>query len=157
VNFDIPWSKTTGTKGAKITLTDTNDPTSPVAALKHHKSANSGVPSNAPLFAFKTNDNGWEPLTKTNWLERCNQIWIAAGFDPLMAHAFRIGGCTEMLLRGIQPDVVCVQGRWKSNSFLAYWRKIQFILPIFVSKSFSSTRASLVNSSMIRFSAKYSL
>jgi hypothetical protein len=156
-NFHIPWSKTTGSKGAKITLTDIDDPTSPVAALKHHKSANTAVPSDAPLFAFESVDGGWEPLMKTNWLERCNQIWIAAGFEPLKAHAFRIGGCTEMLLRGIQPDIVCIQGRWKSKSFLEYWRTIQFILPTFISKSFSFARVSLVNSSMDRFSAKYSL
>jgi hypothetical protein len=89
------------------------------------------------MFAFETADGGWEPLMKINWLERCNQIWVSAGFKPLKAHAFRIGGCTEMLLRGIQPDIVCVQGRWKSRAFLEYWRKIQFILPIFISKSFS--------------------
>jgi hypothetical protein len=156
-NFDIPWSKTTGTKGAKITITDIEDPTAPVAALKHHKSANANVPRDAPMFAFETADGSWEPLTKINWLERCNQIWISAGFEPLKAHAFCIGGCTEMLLRGIQPDIVCVQGRWKSKAFLEYWHKIQFILPIFISKSFSCARASLVNSSMVRFSAKYKL
>jgi hypothetical protein len=56
-----------------------------------------------------------------------------------------------MLLRGIQ------QGRWKSKSFLEYWRKIHSILPIFISKSFSSARAALINTSMTHFRAKYSL
>jgi hypothetical protein len=154
-NFDIPWSKTTGSKGAKITLTDINDPTKPVAALHHHRSANVNVPKGAPLFAFETVDGGWEPLTKDNWLDRCNEVWMAAGLEPLLAHAFRIGGCTEMLLRGVNPDIVCIQGRWKSKAFLEYWRKIQFILPLFVSNSFSSARSALVNSSMTHFAAKY--
>jgi hypothetical protein len=154
-NFDIPWSKTTGSKGAKIILTDTNDPTKPVAALCHHRSANVNVPDGAPLFAYETTDGGWEPLTKHNWLARCNEVWVAAGLDPLLAHAFRIGGCTEMLLRGVNPDIVCMQGRWKSKAFLEYWRKIQFILPLFISNSFSSARSALVNSSMTRFAAKY--
>ena len=43
---------------------------------------------------------------------RSHQIWVAAGFEPLKAHAFR---CTEMLLRGVQPDMVCIQGRWPGN------------------------------------------
>jgi hypothetical protein len=82
---------------------------------------------------------------------------MAAGFEPLLAHAFRIGGCTEMLLRGVNPDVVCVQGRWVSKAFLQYWRKIQSILPLFISKSFSVAHVSLTSSSMSRFASKYSV
>jgi hypothetical protein len=156
-SFDIPWSKTTGTKGATISITDIDDPTTPVPALKHHQRANANVPMDAPLFAFETSDGGWAPLTKKNWLARCNEVWVAAGFEPLQLHAFRIGGCTEMLLRGINPDIVCVQGRWVSKAFLQYWRKIQSILPLFISKSFSAARISLVNSSMSCFSSKYCL
>ncbi|KIM75938.1 hypothetical protein PILCRDRAFT_13141 [Piloderma croceum F 1598] len=109
-SFNIPWSKTTGTKGAKISITDIDDPMTPVPALKHHQKANMNVPNDAPLFAFETSDGDWAPLTKSNWLSRCNKVWTAAGFEPLLAHAFQIGGCTEMLLRGVNPDVVCVQG-----------------------------------------------
>jgi len=65
------------------------------------------VPSDT-LFAFETVDGGWEPLTKANWLERCNQIWVPAGFEPLKADTFRFGGCTKMLLGGVQPDIVCI-------------------------------------------------
>jgi len=91
----------------------------PVTALRHHKSTNRNIPSDAPLFTFETADGSWDALTKSNWLDRCNQIWVATGFEPLKAYAFHIGGCTKMLLRGIQPDIVCIQGRWKSMSFLA--------------------------------------
>jgi hypothetical protein len=131
--FNIPWSKTTGNKGARIILTDIDDPTRPVTALQHHLSMNANVPKGAPLFAYKTSDGGWEPLTKNNWLARCNEVWVSAGYEPLLAHAFRIGGCTEMLLRGVNPDIVCIQGRWKLKAFLEYWRRIQSILPLFVS------------------------
>jgi hypothetical protein len=153
--FDIPWSKTEGSKGAKIVLTDLIDPTSPVPALRHHLAANTNVPAGAPLFAFETDDGGWEPLTKSNWSARCNEIWVAAGFAPLKAHAFCIGGCTELLLRSTNPDIVCVQGRWKSRAFLVYWRKIQRVLSLFISNSFSASRVALVNSSMSSFRSKF--
>jgi hypothetical protein len=42
----------TGSKGTPISLTDTNDPTSPVSALHHHFTANSKVPPGDLLFAF---------------------------------------------------------------------------------------------------------
>lgn len=155
--FDIPWSKTEGPKGATIILTDLNDPTSPIPALRHHLSANAQVPPGAPLFAFETNDGGWEPITKSSWLARCNEVWIAAGLPALEAHAFRIGGCTELLLRGTNPDIVCVQGRWKSRAFLEYWRKIQKILPLFISNSFTDARLALVHSSMASFKSRFRL
>jgi hypothetical protein len=148
-------SLTEGSKGAKIILTDLNDPTSPVPALRHHLAANANVPAGAPLFAFETDDGGWEPLTKSNWLARCNKVWVATGFAPLKAHAFRIGSCTELLLRGTNPDIVCVQGRWKSRAFLVYWQKIQKVLPLFISNSFSASCVTLVNSSMSSFRSKF--
>jgi hypothetical protein len=58
-SFDIPWSKTTGIKGAKISITDIDDPTTPVPALKHHQKANMNVPINTPLFALETSDGDW--------------------------------------------------------------------------------------------------
>jgi hypothetical protein len=97
-SFPIPWLKTDGHEGAIISLTSLNDPTSPIPAIHHHKFTNANVPIGAPLFAYKTSDGGWEPLTKCNWLYRCNEVWTAAGLPMLKAHAFHIGGCTEMLL-----------------------------------------------------------
>lgn len=66
----------------------------------------------------------------------------------LVGHCFRIGGATELLLRGVHPDVVAAQGRWKSRAFLEYWRRIESILPIFIVDSFSASRAKLVADSI---------
>jgi hypothetical protein len=156
-SFNIPWSKTSGIKGAKITLTDINDPTKPVVALQHHKAVNTKVPKGTPLFAYETSDGSQEPLTKHSWLVRCNEVWIVAGYQPLLSHAFRIGGCTEMLLRGINPNIVCIQGRCKSKAFLKYWHKIQSVLPLFISQLFLSVRSAVLKLSMSRFASKYSL
>ena len=119
---------------------------------------NANVPVSGHLsFAYETSDGGWEPLTKPSWLKRCNEVWIAAGYQPLLSHAFHISSCTEMLLCGINPDIVCVQGRWKSKAFLKYWHKIQSVLPLFISQSFLSARSALLKSSLARFTSKYSL
>jgi hypothetical protein len=68
---------------------------------------------------------------------------------------FRIGGATELLLRGTPPDVVAMQGRWKSRAFLEYWRKINSILPVFITSAFSDSRIMMINSSMNTFSHHY--
>ncbi|KIO02637.1 hypothetical protein M404DRAFT_147590 [Pisolithus tinctorius Marx 270] len=54
------------------------------------------------------------------FLQRCNQVWVSAGYPDMLGHAFRIGGVSELLLQGVPPDVVTTQGQWKSQAFLEY-------------------------------------
>lgn len=96
-------------------------------------------------------------MTRTWFLNRCNEIWLANGLQTLTGHSFRIGGATELLLRGTPPDVVAVQGSWKSRAFLEYWRKIESILPLFISKSFSTSRIQLARQSVASFRKRYNI
>ncbi|KAH9852264.1 hypothetical protein C2E23DRAFT_730943 [Lenzites betulinus] len=148
--FQIPWTKTTKHAGAKIILTGNPDPSDPVKALLNHRAINRGLPHNAPLFAFETAGTaaGWAPMTRDWLLGRCNEVWSSAGLEPLMGHCFRIGGATELLLRGTHPDIVATQGGWKSKAFLEYWRKIEHILPLFISDSFGQSRVQLLANTM---------
>ncbi|KAI5981110.1 hypothetical protein EDD15DRAFT_2337602 [Pisolithus albus] len=62
--FHIPWpSKTTLSLGADISITARNNRTCPLAALLNHSSGSTGLPSHAPLFAYRTG-NGWSPMTR---------------------------------------------------------------------------------------------
>jgi hypothetical protein len=156
VTFHIPWSKTTKEEGADITLTAVKSPVDPVSALRHHFSANTSVAVDAPLFAYETLDGTWAPMTKAWFMDRCREVWVAAGMDAdLQGHGLRIGGATELLLQGVAPDVVATQGRWKSRAFLEYWRKIESVLPTFISRSFFVSRYSLIQESMLSFKKKY--
>ncbi|KAJ7814945.1 hypothetical protein B0H14DRAFT_2310025, partial [Mycena olivaceomarginata] len=56
-------------------------------------------------------------MTKTEYLARVNTIWETKGLLTANVHSVRIGGATELLLRGVNPDVVAQQGRWSSHSF----------------------------------------
>lgn len=154
--FHIPWTKTTRKDGADVILTANSDLTDPVTALIHHRTFNRGLPPNAPLFAFETSlvAEGWAPMTRDWFLHRCNAVWGAAGLNKLTGHCFRIGGATELLLRGTHPDIVAVQGGWKSKAFLEYWRKIESILPLFISNSFDQSRAQLLCNTMEQFSRR---
>ncbi|KAI0054733.1 DNA breaking-rejoining enzyme [Artomyces pyxidatus] len=137
----IPWTKTTASEGADIAITDLADPTSPLYAIRYHLAVNAKVPLDAPLFAFEQGDS-WQTLTKSMFLQRCNEIWKRQGLHVLEGgHSFRIGGTTEWLLRGTPPDVVQKQGRWLSGAFLLYWRKVQTVLPFFISQAFNASEA----------------
>ncbi|GLB45192.1 putative DNA breaking-rejoining enzyme [Lyophyllum shimeji] len=158
-SFRVPWTKTTNRKGATITVTDNGEILSPYLALKHHLDANAGLPANAPLFAFESGDtaSGWAPLTREWFLERCNAVWSATGLARVSGHSFRIGGATELLLRGTPPDIVRVLGRWESQAFLLYWRKVETILPKFLSGALLSSRLAQLRDSMERFRVRHNL
>lgn len=138
--FHIPWSKTTGFEGADINLVARDDLSNPTQSFLWHRHVNSSVPEDAPLFAYETSDGGWGAWTRDTFLTACNLIWSAAGLETLHGHSFRIGNTTELLLQGFEPAIVAVKGRWKSRaSFMRYWRKIQEILPSFLSKDDNAT------------------
>ncbi len=82
------------------------------------------------------------------FLGRCNEVWKEAGLALLTGHCFRIGGATELLLRGVHPDVVAMQGTWNSDAFLKYWRRIETIIPQFVSQASDAARIEVMRGSM---------
>jgi hypothetical protein len=158
LNFHIPWTKTTKEEGADIILTAVAGPLNPVAAFRHHIEANTSVPDEAPLFAYETQTGGWAPMTKSWFMERVSQVWKAAGMPAdLEGHGFRIGGASELLMQGVPPDVVATQGRWKSRAFLEYWRRIEAILPMFITRSYFASRYSMIQSSITSFRRRYDL
>ncbi|KAF8585604.1 hypothetical protein K439DRAFT_1646580 [Ramaria rubella] len=134
-SFHIPHTKTKPNSDI-IILTDSSCSCSPTAAFGHHLSANTCIPGNAPLFAFRTANGGWSPLRRDWFLNRCGSIWTLAGLSSIKGHGFRIGGTTFLLLLGIDPWIIMVQGHWSSQSFLSYWRKCEEILPLFIGFSF---------------------
>lgn len=149
----IPWSKTTLTEGADISVTSRAHRTCPLQALLNHAQGNHSFPVDSPLFTFHT-AKGWSPMTRDWFLRRCNQVWVSAGFPDMPGHAFRIGGATELLLQGVPPDVVSTQGRWKPQAFLEYWRQINSILPLFISSSADTARLLSLDSVMDNFARR---
>ncbi|KAI0083539.1 DNA breaking-rejoining enzyme [Irpex rosettiformis] len=148
----LPWSKTTLTNGLVVPVTHLQEPSSPVTALTHHLDSTTSLPPAAPLFSYESvSPDGWSPMTRDWFLDRCNLVWTAHGYPTLTGHCFRIGGATELLLRGTPPDVVALQGTWKSRAFLDYWRKIDEILPNFISHSCSPSNLASVRTTMHTF------
>ena len=136
-NLTIPHTKTKP-NGDDICMTDTLCDCSFTYAFNHHLRSNSAVPGDAPLFAFKMGVGTWSPMRWTWFLSHCAAVWDHVGLQSIKDHGFRIGGTTHLLLLGVDPWVVMVQGRWSSQSFLGYWGKCEEILPLFISSSFHS-------------------
>ncbi|KAJ7109090.1 hypothetical protein C8R43DRAFT_1099845 [Mycena crocata] len=155
--FHIPWTKVTKEEGADICISEPEPGLSTQYAMRQHRHANKNVPAYASLFAYETDTGGYHDLTKSEYLARVNSIWQANGMLTVNGHSARIGGATELLLRGVNPDVVAQQGRWSSHSFLLYWRKIQTILPLFINREFEASRVNQASQGMREFVKKYGL
>lgn len=126
MHFHLPWTKTTRTNGANVNLTEWADcvDISPCRTLVCHLRKAWKLPPSAPLFAYEApGPQGWKALTKDAFMHKCRSIWQAANLGDCSGHSFRIGGTTELLMRGVSHDIVKLQGRWLSDAWLRYVRE----------------------------------
>ncbi|KAJ7429859.1 hypothetical protein B0H11DRAFT_2166731 [Mycena galericulata] len=117
----LPRTKTK-VNGEDVVLVSQAKPIDPRTALDMHLLANR-CGDYASLFAYFSATGMVVNLTKPKFLERCNEIWKAAGYPRTTGHSFRIGGTTELLLAG-------AMGRWSSDAFHRYWRSLEDLAPI---------------------------
>lgn len=126
----LPRTKTRQHTGDKAILLRQSAPVDPIDALANHFRVNHAVPSNHHLFAFSMHSRQGPVircLTKEVFINRCNDVWVRAGFPRITGHCFRIGGTTELLLKGLAPDLVRSMGRWSSDAHLRYWRDTKWM------------------------------
>lgn len=132
LKLHLPWTKVKKWTGEYIFLTIQDDKSDPVQALQRHLSVNL-VPDNTILFSYK-DIYGQTALLKQDFMNRCNEIWLACGLATTTGHSFRIGGTSHLLLSGVHPDIIKQSGRWSSDSFLRYWRNLDTVIPSHTSR-----------------------
>ncbi|KAF6741673.1 hypothetical protein DFP72DRAFT_780388, partial [Ephemerocybe angulata] len=150
VSFRIPWTKTTRGEGAVLTISG-EESLSPFHAMRNHLAISKDASPDSHLFSYKDSEGCWHPMTKARFMARCNELWVAEGLEELDGHAFRIGGSTELLLGGVPPHVVAMVGRWKSLTFLRYWRNVSEIIVNSIASCYDKTRIDLVTKAMDAF------
>jgi hypothetical protein len=125
----LPWTKTKKSSGDDAILCRQQGPSDPIRAVEEHLKAND-IPPDLPLFAHRNTAGNLICLTRKKMLRRCNEIWGRHGYPAYTGHSFRIGGTTELLVKGVNPDVVQAMGRWKSEAFKVYWHRLDMLAPL---------------------------
>lgn len=82
-----------------------------------------------PLFSWRDSKGKIRPMVRGAALNRINSILSAWGWGTTMGHSFRIGGASWYLATGVSPEMVRLQGRWRSTAFEVYVRAFQLIAP----------------------------
>ena len=96
----------------------------PLAAL-HNMYEVTKTAATAPLFSWVDARGDVRPITKKSAMERVNEILEQKGWNSTFGHSFRIGGASYYLAKGVNPDILRVAGRWKSNAFEVYLRSFE--------------------------------
>jgi hypothetical protein len=123
--ISLPWTKTTGKAGALVTLPTQAAPLDPTKAICLHLVA-SELDDSALLCEFVENRKP-QIMDKELFMGMCNAIWSRHGFQRITGHSFRIGGTTSLLLSGVDTEIVKGMGRWSSDAFKLYWRKVEVL------------------------------
>ncbi|KAF9022555.1 hypothetical protein BDZ89DRAFT_956497, partial [Hymenopellis radicata] len=156
-HLHIPWGKVEREQGADLTFTSPCGEFCPVQALRRHFTLNDDIPASMHFFSFRTADGLFAPMVKDWFLLRCREIWTPLELDFVHGHSFRPGGATELLMAGVAPETVAKVGRWSSLAFLIYWRKLESLLPVMITRSYSTARISEVKSSLEVFRIKHNI
>ena len=96
-------------------------------------------------------------MVKKVFLDFCDAIWKVAGLEHVLGHSFRIGGAVELLLAGVNPDVVAATGGWTSLAFLLYWRRMEEIIPLSTSRAYKKAHLDDLMSLFQEFQTRHKL
>jgi hypothetical protein len=128
----LPKTKVEPIRGETVILSAIPNPiTDPNPALEFHIHVNN-LALTDPLCAFRNSRGYLSVMTKKLFMDTCNEIWAKHGIPRITGHSFRIGSTTHLLLLGIPPDVVKATGRWRSDSFLKYWRNLESLASLHI-------------------------
>ncbi|KAJ7179988.1 hypothetical protein C8R43DRAFT_870738, partial [Mycena crocata] len=133
-------TKTMGTLGGECIFTETagaNADLCPVWAWDNHMHVNHSPPPHTPLFVYRS-ETGWKHLTKDVFLKSLGTVIREASLEGIFGHSFRISGSLELLAAGVEPEVVMKIGGWTSLCFLIYWRRLEKILPLAITRAWDA-------------------
>ncbi|KAJ7652865.1 DNA breaking-rejoining enzyme [Mycena polygramma] len=137
VRFHLPWTKTTGILGGDTIFTATGDEFCPVWALDNHLAINHSPDRDTPMFSFR-DGSGWSPLLKHQFLNFSSNIFESENLEKVFGHSYRIGGSLKLLLDGVAPEVVMKVGGWTSLRFLIYWRRLEEVIPLAITRAWDA-------------------
>jgi hypothetical protein len=117
--LQLPWTKTTWSRGALLQVLTQSSRTCPVAALCTYVSSQAAQQRKTHLFAYLDSLEYCCSLLKCAFLAQVNRIWSADGHPCITGHSFCIGGTTELLRWGVPPDITMIIHflRHKCNTF----------------------------------------
>ncbi|GAA5941049.1 uncharacterized protein JCM15063_000633 [Sporobolomyces koalae] len=131
-NVYLPWDKVQKNNGTQISVVDGVLNLNGATLLAMHLDKNEIREDDFvwSYIAGRGMQKGHRMLiNKASWLNWFNDRLAEINERPLQGHSIRIGGATQMLLNGVDPNVVKSLGRWSAKtSFYKYWRHVNALV-----------------------------
>ncbi|KAE9401680.1 hypothetical protein BT96DRAFT_991847 [Gymnopus androsaceus JB14] len=150
-NFRIPWTKTAKEEGVNAVVTGCPNELCGVTALEQHLRVNAGVPEGYLLFGDVDEKGQPRHMVKNVFLVFCYDVWEKAAMKHVLGHSFHIGGAVALLLARVKPEVVAATGGWTSLAFLLYWRRLEEVIPIHISKAYNQNKINTLRKTVAAF------
>ncbi|KAE8215986.1 hypothetical protein CF319_g8966 [Tilletia indica] len=96
----------------------------PVSAVRWYLHLNSDVPTSAGALAYRDPAGNVRELTANDCLKDVNAVLLRARLPPITGHCLRIGGATFYLIARIPEQEIRRHGRWGSDAYLLYLRRL---------------------------------
>ncbi|TFY61177.1 hypothetical protein EVJ58_g4674 [Rhodofomes roseus] len=123
--LDLPAAKTARQGEIQSVYLVVQGPTvCPIAALRNLTAVVPAGPAD-PLFSWRDRNGAVRPLVRDAALQRINSIFRSDGWGTAFGHSFRIGGAAFFLAQGADPEIVRLQGRWRSMAYQVYIRAFE--------------------------------
>ena len=122
--IQVRWSKTIQYRQRIIQVPMpllVSHPLCPVSALLHSWAINGNRLGTNPLFMF-SQQGRLKTLTHSMFVNKLKILLSRAGMDPSLysGHSFRRGGASFAFEAGVSPDLINMQGDWRSEAYQRY-------------------------------------
>ena len=81
-----------------------------------------------PLFSWSDSKNVIQPMVRPRILEKISSILAVDGTPRTFGHSFRIDGASFYMANKIDPEIVCMAGRWRSLAYETYIRSFEQVI-----------------------------
>ncbi|KAF8960111.1 hypothetical protein BDZ97DRAFT_1666348, partial [Flammula alnicola] len=122
-HLHLPASKTTAPDESQDIFLVEQRGLCPLEALKNLAAIVSALP-NDPLFSWHDYQGQIHPMVCNAALSHINSILSAHGWGNAFGYSFHIGGASFYLTVGVDPEVICLHGHWKSLTYQALHQSV---------------------------------
>ncbi|KAG2346726.1 hypothetical protein BDR05DRAFT_877756, partial [Suillus weaverae] len=122
--LDLPQAKTAKSGEIQSIFIVEQGDLCPIQALQNLAEIVPALPDD-PLFSWRDSKGVIRPMVKTRAIESINSILSAWNWGTTFGHSFRIGGTLFYLANKVDPEIVCIAGRWKSLAYETYIRAFE--------------------------------
>jgi hypothetical protein len=125
-HLDLPSAKTAKPGEIQSIFLVPQEGLCPIEAFKNLAMVVPAGPDD-PLFSWQDQHGDVRPMVKSKAIAHINAILKTWCWGTTFSHSFRISGTSFYLSQKVDPEIVCIAGRWRSLAYKAYIHTFELV------------------------------